>query len=60
MLEHEIRQGCPWITDLLFQEAGDPQPRAVASAFVLEGTSIGPPASLQGIEIDPLPWQRGS
>jgi hypothetical protein len=36
MLEHEVRHGCPGITAFLFQEAEDPQPRAVPSAFVLE------------------------
>jgi hypothetical protein len=56
MLEHEVRQGCPGITHFLFQEAGDPQPRAVSSAFVLEIILIGPPAGLHRIELGPRPW----
>jgi len=35
MLEHVVRQGCPGITDFLFQKAGVPQPGAIPSAFVL-------------------------
>ena len=34
VLEHIVRQGCPGITDFLFQKAGVPQPSAIASAFV--------------------------
>jgi len=57
MLEHEVRQGRPGIADFLFQKAENPQPRAVPSAFVLKIISVGPPAGLHGIELNPRPWQ---
>ena len=60
MLEHVVRQGCPGITDFLLQKAGEPQPSAIPSAFLLEIAAIGQPAGLQRVELDPLPWQRRS
>ena len=60
MLEHEVRQGCPRIADFFFQKAGDPQPRAVSSAFVFEIILIGPPAGLLRVELGPLPGQGRS
>lgn len=57
MSEHVIREGCPGITDFLFQKAEKPQPGAIPSAFLLEIGAIGPPACLQWIELDPFPWQ---
>jgi hypothetical protein len=35
MSEHVVRQGCPGITDFLFQKAGVPQPSAIPSALLL-------------------------
>jgi hypothetical protein len=57
MSEHVVRQGCPGITDFLFQKAGVPQPSAIPSAFFLEIGAIGPRAGLHWIELDPFPWQ---
>ena len=57
MSENVVRQGCPGITDFLFQKAGVPQPSAIPSAFLLEVEAIGAPAGLKRIELYPRPWQ---
>jgi hypothetical protein len=57
MSKHVVRQGCPGITDFLFQKAGVPQPGAIPSAFLLEVEAIGAPAGLKRIELYPRPWQ---
>jgi hypothetical protein len=56
MSKHEVREGCPGITDFLFQEAGEPQPSAIPSALLLKVAAIGPSASFHGIELHPRPW----
>ena len=49
MSEHVIRQGCPRVTDFLFQKAGEPQPSAIPSAFLFKIAAIGPPACFHRI-----------
>jgi hypothetical protein len=57
MSEHVVREGCPGVTDFLFQKAGEPQPSAISSAFLLKVAAIGPSAGFHRIELHPRPWQ---